>query len=137
MRPNVAKTKGAQINGGVALVRLFPLARFTDNARAVVKGAFGRESCASERSILLVLAKEAGSLGWRSLEKAGVDLEKLSGDGVTVGRDGLIAQAGEEARRLGVNYVGTEHVLLAVVRLPGSGLVGLGVTAEKLEEQIP
>jgi len=48
--------------------------------------------------------------------------------------------AGDEARRLGHRYVGTEHVLLAVSRVPDSKvseiLVDLGLAPEVLQSQV-
>jgi ATP-dependent Clp protease ATP-binding subunit ClpA len=51
-----------------------------------------------------------------------------------------LAAGAAEARRLGHNYVGTEHVLLVLIRDPESGattvLRRLGVSAEAVEETL-
>jgi hypothetical protein len=46
----------------------------------------------------------------------------------------LVALAVEEAQRRDVRHVGTEHVLLALARLPGSVLSEHGASAEQLSE---
>jgi ATP-dependent Clp protease ATP-binding subunit ClpA len=51
-----------------------------------------------------------------------------------------LAAGAAEARRLGHNYVGTEHVLLVLIRHPEGGatqvLAELGVSAEAVEEAL-
>jgi ATP-dependent Clp protease ATP-binding subunit ClpA len=51
-----------------------------------------------------------------------------------------LAAGAQEARRLGHNYVGTEHVLLVLIRDPGGGatmvLRQLGVSTEAVEEAL-
>jgi predicted nucleotide-binding protein len=50
----------------------------------------------------------------------------------------VLEYAVDEARRLGHHYIGTEHLLLGLVRVDGSAmevLRGLGVTAEQIRRQ--
>ena len=108
--------------------------RFTDNARAAVRAAFRTQPSASEQEILLALMWRPRGLAQRLLAGAGVDAVHLPSSSLAVERREVVARAVEEARRRGVPYVGTEHVLLAVARLPGSALASLGATAERLDD---
>ena len=102
------------------------LGRFTDNARAIIQKSFRRGSIASERAILAAIAGGPPSLAKQVMSSAGVEAGSIPPNGVVLDRFTLIAQAVTEGRRLGVNYVGTEHFLLAVARNPDSHLHQLG-----------
>jgi ATP-dependent Clp protease ATP-binding subunit ClpA len=57
----------------------------------------------------------------------------------TDGARHIVVQAQNEARRLGHNYIGCEHLLLAATRADGAAGAALrdqGVTPERVEEQI-
>ena len=56
----------------------------------------------------------------------------------TVDARAVVVAAQEEARRLGHDYIGTEHVLLALLDAEdGTGvLAGLGLDRQRAEEQI-
>ncbi|MCK4515563.1 MAG: ATP-dependent Clp protease ATP-binding subunit, partial [Spirochaetaceae bacterium] len=83
--------------------------------------------------IMLALLKEGGGLGYKALEKAGVDPAKLQieiekeiprkrggfilGDVPPSSRGKKVLEdSAEEARNLGHEYIGTEHLLLACAR---------------------
>ncbi|NQU77042.1 MAG: AAA family ATPase, partial [Planctomycetes bacterium] len=112
--------------------------RFTDRARKVMALAnqeaqrFNHEYIGTEH-ILLGLVKEGSGVGANVLKNLGVDLHKVrmeveklvkSGpDMVTMGKlpqtpraKKVIEFAIEEARALNHNYVGTEHMLLGLLR---------------------
>ncbi len=95
--------------------------------------------------IMLALLKEGGGLGYKALEKAGVDPARMQieiekeiprkrggfvlGDVPPSGRGKKVLEdSAEEARSLGHEYIGTEHLLLACGRESDS------VTARFLEE---
>ena len=115
-----------------------PYERFTDRARKVMQFAhqealrFNHEYVGTEH-ILLGLIKEGTGVAANILKKMGVDLrtmrlevEKLVRSGpdlVTMGRlpqtpraKKAVEYAIEEARRLKHNYVGTEHLLLGLLK---------------------
>ncbi len=125
--------------------------RFTDRARRVMGLAnqeamrFNHESIGTEH-ILLGLVKEGSGVAANVLCNLGVDLGRVSlevqkkhpcgHDMVTVGRlpfepsaKKVIELAFEEGRQIGHNYVGTEHLLLGILR------EGNGVAAQILVEQ--
>ena len=94
--------------------------------------------------VLLALAKGEGDAARAMLEELGVDLAKHANDiqiqqeqlrtGLSTlysGVSELFARANEEAGTLGHNYLGTEHLLLGLLRLDGQYcqrfLNGLGV----------
>ncbi|HUV66021.1 MAG TPA: ATP-dependent Clp protease ATP-binding subunit [Sedimentisphaerales bacterium] len=112
--------------------------RFTDRARKVMALAnqeaqrFNHEYIGTEH-ILLGLVKEGSGVGATVLKNLDVDIKKLrlevekhvkSGpDMVTMGKlpqtpraKKVIEYAIEEARSLNHNYVGTEHILLGILR---------------------
>lgn len=83
--------------------------------------------------IMLALLKEGGGLGYKALEKAGVDPAKMQieiekeiprkrggfilGDVPPSSRGKKVLEdSAEEARNLGHEYIGTEHLLLACAR---------------------
>ena len=113
--------------------------RFTDRASAAIKAA--RDAAASlghsyvgTEHLLLGVAAETEGLGARVLSSHGLDMARLtraaiavSGAGAPGGPEqGLSANgrsalelASQDARRLGHGYVGTEHILLGVLEVPG------------------
>jgi hypothetical protein len=118
--------------------------RFTERARKVVFFAqqeaqrFG-ESYVSTEHLLLGLVKEADSIAARVLDRMGVSLSRLQteverqlprGDAratqemqLTPRAKRVIDLAYDEARQLSNNYIGTEHLLLGLIR-EGEGLAG-------------
>ncbi len=117
--------------------------RFTDRARKVMALAnqeaqrFNHEYIGTEH-ILLGLVKEGSGVGATVLKNLDIDLRKVrleveklvkSGpDMVTMGKlpqtpraKKVIEYAIEEARNLGHNYVGTEHLLLGIAHLNNDG----------------
>ena len=130
--------------------------RFTERARRVVffaqeeAGRLG-ENYVSTEHLLLGLVRENDSVAARILDRMGVSLGRIRseierqvtrGDG-RLGQDmqltprakRVIDLAYDEARQLGNNYIGTEHLLLGLIR-EGEGLAGrvlakLGVELER------
>ncbi len=136
--------------------------RFTDRARKVMALAnqeaqrFNHEYLGTEH-ILLGLAKEGNGVGANVLRNLGVDTMKLrleieklvkSGpDVVSVGKlpqtpraRRVIEYAIEEARALNHNYVGTEHLLLGLLRETSGQaaqiLMNLGLKLETVREEV-
>lgn len=136
--------------------------RFTDRARKVMALAnqeaqrFNHEYIGTEH-ILLGLVKEGSGVGANVLKNLEVDLrkvrlevEKLVKSGpetVTMGKlpqtpraKKAIEYAIEEAQNLNHNYVGTEHLLLGLLRETGgpacSVLSNLNVSAESVREEV-
>jgi ATP-dependent Clp protease ATP-binding subunit ClpC len=136
--------------------------RFTDRARKVMALAnqeaqrFNHEYIGTEH-ILLGLVKEGSGVGANVLKNLGVDLrkvrlevEKLVKSGpemVTMGRlpqtpraKRVIEYAIEEARNLNHNYVGTEHLLLGLLReqdgVAAQVLMNLGLKLEDVREEV-
>ena len=136
--------------------------RFTDRARKVMALAnqeaqrFNHEYIGTEH-ILLGLVKEGSGVGATVLKNLDIDLRKVrieveklvkSGpDMVTMGRlpqtpraKKVIEYAIEEARNLGHNYVGTEHLLLGLLRekdgVAAQVLMNLGLKLEEVREEV-
>src|SRR5499425_310419 len=136
--------------------------RFTDRARKVMALAnqeaqrFNHEYIGTEH-ILLGLVKEGSGVGANVLKNLSIDLrkvrlevEKLVKSGpemVTVGKlpqtpraKKVIEYAIEEARNLNHNYVGTEHLLLGLLReqdgVAAQVLMNLGVKLEEVREEV-
>jgi ATP-dependent Clp protease ATP-binding subunit ClpC len=135
--------------------------RFTERARKVVFFAqeeaqkFG-EGYVSTEHLLLGLVRESDSVAARVLEKLGVSLNRIRsevekqlprGDArpnqdmtLTPRAKRVIDLAYDEARNLNNNYIGTEHLLLGLIR-EGDGLAGrvlskLGVELEKARREV-
>jgi ATP-dependent Clp protease ATP-binding subunit ClpC len=111
--------------------------RFTERAKNVLSLAqqaaaeMGHSYVGSEH-ILLGLAREEGGVAARVLRESGIDegiisdsIERLSGrgqsgemppQGLTPRAKRIIEIAVGEANRLGHNYVGTEHLLMGILR---------------------
>jgi ATP-dependent Clp protease ATP-binding subunit ClpC len=136
--------------------------RFTDRARKVMALAnqeaqrFNHEYIGTEH-ILLGLVKEGIGVGANVLKNLDVDLRKVrleveklvkSGpDMVTMGKlpqtpraKKVIEYAIEEARNLNHNYVGTEHLLLGLLReqdgVAAQVLMNLGLKLEEVREEV-
>src|ERR1700688_1522908 len=136
--------------------------RFTDRARKVMQLAnqeaqrFNHEYIGTEH-ILLGLIKEGSGVAANVLKNLEVDLRKIrleveklvqSGpDMVTMGKlpqtpraKKVIEYSMEEARNLGHNYVGTEHLLLGLLReqegVAAQVLMNLGLKLEDVREEV-
>ncbi|OHB60846.1 MAG: NDP-hexose 4-ketoreductase [Planctomycetes bacterium RBG_13_46_10] len=136
--------------------------RFTDRARKVMALAnqeaqrFNHEYIGTEH-ILLGLVKEGSGVGATVLKNLDVDIKKLrlevekqvkSGpDMVTMGKlpqtpraKKVIEYAIEEARALNHNYVGTEHILLGLLRetegIAAQVLLSLGLKLEDVRQEV-
>jgi len=124
-----------------------------DEARQLNHAAIGTEH------ILLGLLGEGEGIGARALLSLGIDLEKVreeiiqvmgTNDGQMEEADGdlpitprakkVINLAYDEARLQGVNYVGTEHILLALLReeegVAGQVLLAMNVKLDDLRQQV-
>ncbi|HEY1068038.1 MAG TPA: Clp protease N-terminal domain-containing protein, partial [Pirellulales bacterium] len=136
--------------------------RFTDRARKVMQLAnqeaqrFNHEYIGTEH-VLLGLIKEGSGVAATVLKNLDIDLRKIrlevekivqSGpDMVTMGKlpqtpraKKVIEYAMEEARNLNHNYVGTEHLLLGLIReqegVAAQVLMNLGVKLEEVREEV-
>lgn len=131
-------------------------ARFTERASGAIAAA--RDAAASlghsyigTEHLLLGIAAETEGLGARLLSGQGLDMASLtrlvaaemgSGapgapeQGLTSNAAAAIERAAEEARRLGQGYVGTEHLLLGVLRLPDCAAVRLLNTSGRAPDTI-
>jgi ATP-dependent Clp protease ATP-binding subunit ClpC len=136
--------------------------RFTDRARKVMALAnqeaqrFNHEYIGTEH-ILLGLVKEGSGVGANVLKNLDVDIKKLrleveklvkSGpDMVTMGKlphtpraKKVIEYAIEEARSLNHNYIGTEHILLGLLRetegVAAQVLMNLGLKLEEVRQEV-
>lgn len=135
--------------------------RFTERARRVVffaqeeAGRLG-ENYVSTEHLLLGLVRENDSVAARILDRMGVSLGRIRseierqvtrGDG-RLGQDmqltprakRVIDLAYDEARQLSNNYIGTEHLLLGLIR-EGEGLAGrvlakLGVDLDRTRKEV-
>ena len=135
--------------------------KFTERARKVLQLAqeeaqrFNHNYIGTEH-ILLGLVREGDGVAARVLGNLGIELHKVRsavefiigrGDRTVIGDIGLtprakrvIELAVDEARRLNHHYIGTEHLLLGLVR-EGEGIAAgvlesLGVSLEKVRAQV-
>ena len=136
--------------------------RFTDRARRVVVRAqeetrrLDHDHVGTEHLLLGVTHESIGGLAAKVLESLGIGLETVRQqvEGVT-GRGkqapsghipftpqakGVLRLALSESRALGHNYIGTEHILLGLIR-EGDGvatqvLTGLGADLDGAREQV-
>ena len=136
--------------------------RFTERARKVMAMAnqeaqrFNHEYIGTEH-ILLGLIKEGSGVGANVLRNLGVDLPKVrmeieklvkaGPDMVTMGKlpqtpkaKKVIEYSIEEARNLSHNYVGTEHLLLGLLRehdgVAAQVLMNLGIKLEEVRAEV-
>ena len=134
--------------------------KFTERARKVLSLAqeeaqrFNHNYIGTEH-LLLGLVREGDGVAAKVLANLGVELNKVRsavefiigrGDRIVLGEIGLtprakkvIELAVDEARRLNHHYIGTEHLLLGLVR-EGEGIAAgvlesLGVNLEKVRTQ--
>lgn len=137
--------------------------RFTQRARNAVIHAqeearqLNHPAIGTEH-ILLGLLREGEGVGARALMNMGIDLDKVREEATRIiGQGGQVEApaadlpitprakkvfnlAFDEARMQGVNYVGTEHLLLALVReeegVAGQVLTAMGVRLDAIREQV-
>src|SRR3984957_16960678 len=136
--------------------------RFTDRARKVMQLAnqeaqrFNHEYIGTEH-ILLGLVKEGTGVAANVLKNLDIDLRKIrlevekivqaGPDMVTMGKlpqtpraKKVIEYSIEEARNLNHNYVGTEHLLLGLLReqegVAAQALITLGLKLEDVREEV-
>ena len=135
--------------------------RFTERARRVVffaqeEAARLGENYVGTEHLLLGLVRESDSVAARILDRLGVPLGRIRSDierQVTRGHGNLgqdmqltprakrvIDLAYEEARQLNNNYIGTEHLLLGLIRegdgLAARVLVKLGADLERTRREV-
>lgn len=135
--------------------------KFTERARKVLQLAqeeaqrFNHNYMGTEH-ILLGLVREGDGVAARVLSNLGIELAKVRaavefiighGDRMAMGEIGLTPRAKrvielsvDEARRLDHHYIGTEHILLGLVR-EGEGIAAgvlesLGVSLEKVRREV-
>jgi ATP-dependent Clp protease ATP-binding subunit ClpC len=133
--------------------------RFTQRARRVLSLAHQeaermRQNYIGTEHLLLGLIREDGGVAGRVLRELGLEservqeiVERLTGTGsspggkldLSPGTQQVLEFAVDEARRLGHHYIGTEHLLLGLVRY-GEGVANdvlrkLGVTPEQIRRQ--
>src|SRR5271163_95368 len=137
------------------------LQRFTDRARRVVVLAQEEARMLNHRyigteHILLALIDEGGGVGAKALELLGISLDAVRQQVEEIIGQGQQAPSGHipftprakkvlelslrEALQLGHNYIGTEHMLLGLVR-EGEGvavqvLVSLGADLSRVRQQV-
>src|SRR5215510_216549 len=138
--------------------------RFTDRARKVMQLAnqeaqrFNHEYIGTEH-VLLGLVKEGSGVAANVLKNLDIDLRRVrleverivqpgpGGDQVVMGRlphtpraKKVIEYSVEEARNLNHNYVGTEHLLLGLLReqegVAAQVLMNLGLKLEEVREEV-
>ena len=138
--------------------------RFTDRARKVMQLAnqeaqrFNHEYIGTEH-VLLGLVKEGSGVAANVLKNLDIDLRRVrleverivqpgpGGDQVVMGRlphtpraKKVIEYSVEEARNLNHNYVGTEHLLLGLLReqegVAAQVLMNLGLKLEDVREEV-
>src|SRR5947208_482065 len=153
--PTDARERFTRIEGGRG-----PFDRFNDRAKRVLALAqdeairFNHNYIGTEH-LLLGLVREGEGVAARVLSNLGIELTKVRsavefiigrgerqvmGDiGLTPRAKKVIELAVDEARRLGHHYIGTEHLLLGLVRegegIAASVLQRLGVNLEKVHTQ--
>ena len=133
--------------------------RFTQRARRVLSLAHQeaermRQNAIQTEHLLLGLIQEDGGVAGRVLRELGLEIERVremverlnvageKGSGkidLSPGVQQVLEYAIEEARRMGHHYIGTEHLLLGLLRstegLATSVLRKMGVTAEQIRRQ--
>jgi ATP-dependent Clp protease ATP-binding subunit ClpC len=133
--------------------------RFTQRARRVLSLAHQeaerlRQNTIGTEHLLLGLIQEEGGVAGRVLRDLGLEpdrvrelVERIGGYGsnrsgkidLSPGVQQVLEFAIDEARKLGHHYIGTEHLLLGLVRLTEGGanevFRKLGVTSEQIRRQ--
>ena len=133
--------------------------RLTQRARRVLSLAHQeaegmRHNYIGTEHLLLGLIREEGGVAGRVLRELGLEVsrvqeivQRLTGTGqyrggkidLSPGTQQVLEHAFEEAKRMGHHYIGTEHILLGLVRY-GEGIAlnvlqKLGVSAEQIRRQ--
>ena len=133
--------------------------RFTQRARRVLSLAHQeaermRQNYIGTEHLLLGLIREEGGVAGRVLRELGLEaervqeiIERLTGTGtyrggkldLSPGTQQVLEYAVDEARRMGHHYIGTEHILLGLVRY-GEGVAvdvlrKMGVTPDQIRRQ--
>ncbi|RKD22765.1 ATP-dependent Clp protease ATP-binding subunit ClpC [Ammoniphilus oxalaticus] len=134
--------------------------RFTERAQKVLALAqeeavrLGHKNIGTEH-VLLGLIREGEGIAAKALQALGLGLDKIQGEVESlIGRGGenpsninytprakkVIELSMDEARKLGHTYVGTEHILLGLIR-EGEGVAArvlnnLGVSLNKARQQV-
>lgn len=133
--------------------------RFTQRARKVLSLAYleaerMRHGSIGTEHLLVGLLVEDGGIAGKVLRELGLDLDRVReiilrtvGEGkespeskleLSNDTQQILEFAVDEARRLGHHYIGTEHLLLALVRHEGTAtevLRRLGITPEEIRRQ--
>ena len=135
--------------------------RFTERARKVLSLAqdeaqrFGHSYIGTEH-LLLGLVREGDGVAAKALQNLGTELDEVRravefivgrGDRIALGEIGLTPRAKkvmelavDEARRMNHHYVGTEHLLLGLIRegegIAGGVLVSMGITLERARDEV-
>ncbi len=115
-----------------------------------------KHSAVGTEHLLLGLLREGEGVAARALKNLGLDLNKTRDEIIKVIGEGdeipskeitftprakrVLELANEEARRQGVNYVGTEHLLLGLLS-EGEGVGGrvlqkMGISSDKVRQQV-
>lgn len=133
--------------------------RFTQRARRVLSLAHQeaermRHNYIGTEHLLMGLIREEGGVAGRVLRELGLEadrvqeiIERLTGTGtyrggkidLSPGTQQVLEYGVEEARRMGHHYIGTEHILLGLIRY-GEGVAldvlrRMGVTPEQIRRQ--
>ena len=133
--------------------------RFTQRARRVLSLAHQEAERAHHNAIgtehlLIALIEEDGGVAGRVLREMGLEADRvrdmvmrLTGEGKTAPGEKLelsadtqqvLELAVDEAHRLGHHYIGTEHLLLGLIRTEGTAMEALrrlGVTPDEIRRQ--
>jgi ATP-dependent Clp protease ATP-binding subunit ClpC len=133
--------------------------RFTQRARRVLSLAHqeaerARQSSIGTEHLILGLMDEEGGVAGRVMRDLGMTpervremVERVSGTTTTFDPNRIelapetqqvLEYAIEEARRLSHHYIGTEHILLGLIRVEGTGmevLRRLGITGDQVRRQ--
>jgi ATP-dependent Clp protease ATP-binding subunit ClpC len=139
----VREVRDAKVEGEVVPT----LERFTDRSRSVVAfasaAALGENADLGSEHILIGLLREGEGVGGHALAALGIGTDAVvaaartqssTADGKDVYRAAL-----KEAFKLGHNYVGTEHLLLAIATLNCTAreiLNDLGANASAVKHQV-
>lgn len=142
--------------GGIAVAGM---ERFTQRARRVLSLAHQeaermRQNTINTEHLLIALIIEEGGIAGRVLQELGLEVDRVRemmervskfGDtqsskiDLSSGVQRILEYAIEEAQKIGHHYIGTEHLLLALIRstdgLAKTILRKLGVTPEQIRRQ--